>query len=391
MKCVEKYFSLYGSDPEHVDFCPYRISPLGAHVDHQGGHINGMAIDMGIHFAYSPEPDGSFELASVNFDGTVRFTRREIGEHAKGDWADHCRGAVSMLAENHEINVGLKGVIEGSFPIGGLSSSAGVIIVFMKALAKLNGITLSDRELIELAKAAENRYVGVACGKLDQSCEVLSKKDNILFLDCNDDTFELIPKSDKSNAYDIAVFFSGLERSLAGSAYNLRLDECRAAAYSLLEYAGLQRKAIAETRLRDVPRDAFEAYKNRLPEVFARRARHYFDEDERACLGAEAWRKGDIEEYGKLIFESGKSCIGLYECGCPELITMYGIMARTPGIYGGCFSGAGFKGSCMAFVEHERIEEVTEFVKREYIKAFPALEDKVVSAVCKSADGVGNN
>ncbi|MCR5829380.1 MAG: GHMP kinase [Lachnospiraceae bacterium] len=389
MRCVEKYIELYGCDPAHVDFCPYRISPLGAHVDHQGGHINGMAIDMGIHLAYSPEPDGSFELSSVNFDGKVRFTQQEIGEHARGDWADHCRGAVRMLAEKHEINIGLKGVLEGSFPIGGLSSSAGVIIVFMKAIAKLNNIALSDWELIELAKAAENRYVGVACGKLDQCCEVLSKKDSILFLDCDNDSYELIPKSGSSDAYDIAVFFSGLERSLASSAYNLRLDECRAAAYSLLEYAGLQRKTLAETRLRDVPRDAFDAYKGRLPEVFARRAQHFFDEDERAVLGAEAWRRGDIEEYGRLIFESGKSCIGLYECGCPELINMYGIMARTPGIYGGCFSGAGFKGSCMAFVEHGRTQEVTESVMREYIKAFPALKEKVVCAVCKSADGVG--
>lgn len=388
MNCTEKYTKLFGSEPEHTSFCPYRISPLGAHVDHQGGHINGLAIDMGIHFAYSAVPDGSFELASVNFDGTIRFTREEIGERARGDWADHCRGAVRMLAEKYPINVGIRGVIEGSFPIGGLSSSASVIIVFMKALAGLNGVTLGDWELIELAKAAENRYVGVSCGKLDQCCEVLSKKDNILFLDCSNDSYELIPKAAGMAEFDIAVFFSGLERSLAGSAYNLRLDECRAAAYSLLEFAGIERKSIAETILRSVPKDAFDAFESRLPEVFARRAHHFFNEDERAVLGAEAWRRGDIEEYGRLIFESGKSCIELYECGCPELITLYRIMADTHGIYGGCFSGAGFKGSCMALVRHDSIDSVTATVKEKYLKAFPALENKFTYAVCRSADGV---
>jgi len=399
MTCTDKFQQLFVATPEHTSFCPYRISPLGAHVDHQGGHINGLAIDMGIRFAYSAVEDGSFELASVNFDGTVRFTKEEIGDRARGDWADHCRGAVKMLAEKvledekndgkNPLPVGIKGVIEGSFPIGGLSSSAAVIIVFMKAVADLNGIVLSDRELIELAKAAENRYVGVSCGKLDQSCEVLSKKDNILFLDCNDDSFELIPQAPVVPEFDIVVFFSGLERSLASSAYNLRLDECRAAAYSLLEYAGIPRKAIAETKLRDVPRDAFESYRSRLPEVFARRAEHFYNEDERACRGAEAWRTGNIAEYGTLIFESGRSCIDLYECGCPELIKLYEIMHETRGIYGGCFSGAGFKGSCMAFTERARTAEVIETVTSAYLTAFPNLRGKIATAVCGSADGVG--
>ena len=403
MTCTDKFEQLFGSVPEHTDFCPYRISPLGAHVDHQGGHINGLAIDMGIRFAYSAVDDGSFELASVNFEGTVRFTQKEIGDRAHGDWADHCRGAIKILAEeviagrarvdgnndsNNPLPIGLKGVIEGNFPIGGLSSSAAVIIVFMKAVADLNGVSLSDRELIELAKAAENRYVGVSCGKLDQSCEVLSKKDHILFLDCNDDSFELIPQALSTPAFDIVVFFSGLERSLASSAYNLRLDECRAAAYSLLEYAGIPRKSIAETKLRDVPRDAFESYKNRLPEVFERRAEHFYNEDERACRGADLWRKGDIAGYGSLIFDSGRSCIDLYECGCPELIKLYEIMHETRGVYGGCFSGAGFKGSCMAFTESGRTADVIAAVTEAYLTAFPNLRGKIATAVCRSTDGV---
>ncbi len=388
MNCGDKFLELFGHEPEWVSFCPYRISPLGAHVDHQGGRINGMAIDMGIHLAYSPNDSCAVELASVNFDGKIRFLGAEIGERKEGDWADHCRGAMKMLAEKYVIRRGLRGVLEGDFSIGGLSSSAAVIIVFMKALAHLNGITIGDRELIETARAAENRYVGVACGKLDQSCEVLSKKNNVLFMDCYDDSYELIPEAENAVPYEIAIFFSGLERSLVSSAYNLRLDECKAAAYSLLEFAGLERKSISETMLRDVPREVFMRYRDRLPEVFAKRAEHFFNEDERACLGAEAWRRGDIEEYGRLIFESGKSCIELYECGCPELTGLYRIMEKTKGIYGGCFSGAGFKGSCMAFIDPARKDEIIRFVGDEYKKAFPAVAENFRAAVCRSSDGV---
>ncbi len=122
--------------------------------------------------------------------------------------------------------------------------------------------------------------------------------------------------------------------------------------------------------------------------MFARRAEHFYNEDERACRGAEAWRTGIIAEYGGLIFESGRSCIDLYECGCPELIKLYEIMHETRGIYGGCFSGAGFKGSCMAFTERARTAEVIETVTSAYLTAFPNLRGKIATAVCGSADGV---
>ena len=124
-------------------------------------------------------------------------------------------------------------------PQGGLSSSASVIICFLSALCKVNGIHLEPMEMILTAKAAENQYVGVSCGKLDQSCEVLSKKDHLLYLDTKDDSYELIPTSEKMKPYKVAIFFSGLERSLKNSKYNLRQDECKAAAYALMGFAGI--------------------------------------------------------------------------------------------------------------------------------------------------------
>ena len=388
MRCEEVFHDTYNRDPDGLAFCPYRISPLGAHIDHQYGKINGLALDKGIHIAYSPKHNGVVELKSLNFPKRAQFHVASIPDEKVGDWADHMRGAVKMLAEKYPLRMGLSAVIEGTLPVGGLSSSAAVIIAFLSALAKVNNITLGDWETIMMAKAAENKYVGVNCGKLDQSCEVLSRKDHLLYMDCKDDSYELIPLNPAMKPFKIAVLFSGLERSLATSAYNLRQDECKAAAYNLLAYAGMDYGKFIDTRLRDVPADVFETYKNRLPDNFRKRAMHYFSEIARAEAGAEAWRKGDLDEYGKLVFASGKSSVENYECGCPELITMYNIMTETDGIYGGRFSGAGFKGCCMALIDPNKAEEIERTVTDRYLKVYPGLTGKYSFHLCDSADGV---
>ena len=386
MRCEEVYFETYGKAPEAVAFCPYRISPLGAHIDHQWGKINGLAINKGIHIAYSRKENGVVELQSLNFPKRAQFHVNSIPDEKVGDWADHMRGAAKMLLVKYPLRYGISAVIEGTLPIGGLSSSAAVIIAFMSALAQVNRIHLDPWETIMMAKAAENKYVGVNCGKLDQSCEVLCQKDQLLYLDCADDSYQLIPWTGPK--FKIAVFFSGLERSLATSAYNLRQDECKAAAYSLLAHAGLEYGKFADTRLRDVPTPVFEQYKHLLPDNFRKRAEHYFSEYRRAEEGADAWRRGDLETYGKLIFQSGCSSIENYECGCPELITLYNIMTEAEGIYGGRFSGAGFKGCCMALVDPEKAEEVLQTVEERYLAVYPSLKGKYLGALCDSADGV---
>lgn len=388
MKASEKFFEIYHKEPEGVAFCPYRICPIGAHSDHQLGKITGFAIDKGIHIAYSPKNNGVIELNSLQFDKRAQFFANAVPEQKENDWADYLRGATLELSRKYPLSVGLSGVIEGSLPIGGLSSSAAVIIAFLSALCKVNGIKLSDRELIMTAMKAENSYVGVSCGKLDQSCEVYSKKNHLLYLDTKDDSFELIPQNPAMKPYKIAIFFSGVERTLAGSKFNMRVDEVRSAAYALKAYAGMEYGKFNETYLRDVPREIFEQYKDRLPENWKRRATHWYTEFERVEKGAEAWRRGDIEAFGWLSFESGESSIYSWETGSDELKALYEIMTRCDGIYGGRFSGAGFKGCCMALIDPAFAEKIEEKVTREYLAQFPQLEGKFSVYICDSADGV---
>ena len=173
MKSEERFKELYGREPADISFCPYRICPIGAHSDHNLGKITGLAIDKGIHIAYAPKHNGVVEVVSLQFPKRAQWHINSIPAQKQGDWADYLRGATMALEKNYNLGVGLCGVIEGSLPIGGLSSSAAVIISFLKALCKVNNITLQPQELIDIAYDAERNYVGVSVGKLDQSCEVL--------------------------------------------------------------------------------------------------------------------------------------------------------------------------------------------------------------------------
>ena len=389
MQCEQKFFEIYGRDADGISFSPYRICPIGAHSDHNLGKITGLAIDKGIHIAFGVKHNGVIEMSSLQFPKRAQWHIREIGEKT-GDWADYLRGATWALAKDHSLTVGLCGVIEGSLPIGGLSSSAAVILAFLDALAKVNGIKLAPQELIDIAFDAERNYMGINVGTLDQSCEVLSRKDHLLYLDCKDNRYELIPTSPAMKPYAIAIFFSGLEHSLAGSKYNMRVDELRAGIYALQAFSGFDYGKFNQANARDVSWNVYQAYKDRLPVQWAKRCEHWYTEFQRVEAGAEAWRRGDLEEYGRLSFESGWSSIHNWESGAPEQIRLYEIMRETVGIYGGRFSGAGFKGCCMALIDPDRAGQIQEEVERKYLAAYPEMKGRYSFHLCRSADGIAN-
>ncbi len=389
MLCEESFFKIYNRAPSGLSFSPYRICPIGAHSDHNLGKITGFAIDKGIHIAYNTKQNGVIEMTSLQFPKRAQWHIREIGEKT-GDWADYLRGATWALVKEYPLTVGLCGVIEGSLPIGGLSSSAAVILAFLDALCKVNHITLAPQELIDIAFDAEKNYVGVNVGTLDQSCEVLSRRDHLLYLDCRDNHYELIPAHPDMKPYQIAIFFSGLEHSLAGSKYNMRVDELRSGVYALQAFAGMEYGKFNQANARDVSWEIYQTYKHRLPEQWARRCEHWYTEFQRVEAGAEAWRRGDIEEYGRLSFASGWSSIHNWESGAPEQIKLYEIMTETDGIYGGRFSGAGFKGCCMALIDPAKADAIAEQVERKYLDAYPVMRGKYSFHLCHSADGIAN-
>ena len=388
MTRIELFKSKYERLPDGDAFCPYRVCPLGAHIDHQKGRVTGFAIDKGVHISYGTKQNGVVELVSLQFGKRAQWHVRCTPADKQGDWADYLRGATIALCEKYQLSRGICGVIDGDLPIGGLSSSAAVTIAFLSALCRVNDLKVSRSEIMQMALVAENEYVGVSCGKLDQSCEIYSKAGHLLYMNPADDTYELIPTNPNMKPYKIAVFFSGVERSLANTGYNSRVEECRVTAYTILCMEGNWNKRLDETFLSDVPYEVYLRHKEKLPENFIKRAEHWFGETRRVSEGVEAWRNGDLDTFGRLIFESGHSSIYNYEAGSPELIKLYEIMRETDGIYGGRFSGAGFKGCCIAFVDPEKSDEILRSVGEKYLAAFPELSDKYAATLCDSADGV---
>ena len=372
----------FKSQQTHTAFCPYRVCPLGAHIDHQHGIVTGFALDKGITITYSINDDGMCRVKSANMEGEKEFKVSHI-PHKIGDWADHMRGVIQILKRDYDITKGVTAYIEGSLPIGGLSSSAAVIIAFMSAICKANGIEMTKPDVIKYAMAVENKYVGVNCGKLDQSTEVYSQAGHLLYLDTEDDSYKLISPQNNMPDYEIGIFFSGVPRSLAGTAYNMRVDECKAAAYALMAFEGMEYHKFENTYLRDVPYEVFIRHKDKLPENWRKRAEHFYNEQSRVKRGAKLWEQGDLVGFGKLINESGKSSIESYETGSPELRLL-----ECEGVYGTRFSGAGFKGCCMALVDPKYKDEIKSYVTEKYLAKFPELRDNYEVHYCKTANGV---
>ena len=362
-------------DYKYHIFSPYRVCPLGAHVDHQHGLVTGFAIDKGVDLWFTPSEDGRVHLESMTFEGAVDFDVTQGTLVREKHWGDYARGAKYALKKRFALRYGIEGVIKGSLPVGGLSSSAAVLIAYVMAFAKANNIELEPMEVVRIASEAEREYIGLNNGILDQACIALGKKDGLLFLDCDSNEYRIIKRNPNMPEFEIGIFFSGLTRSLVNSDYNLRVYECKTAAWNVLAYTDQPLKPFDKTFLRDIPKATFEKCRIAMPARFARRAEHFYSEYRRVRQGVTAWESGNLKLFGKLSFDSCESSIHNYECGSPELIAIYDIMKTLPGVYGGRFSGAGFKGACVALVDPKCKEDIERELTRRYLEQFPEYEE----------------
>ena len=372
---------------QHHIFSPYRICPIGAHVDHQHGLVTGFAINKGVDLWFNVRNDGMVNLSSRTFEGEVHFDITAPSQVREHHWGDYARGAKFALRKRFELTKGIDGVLQGSLPVGGLSSSAAVLISYVMAFARANGITLQPFEVVQIASEAEREYIGLNNGILDQSCIALGKKNGLLFLDCDSNEYRIIKRHPDMPDFEIGIFFSGLTRSLVNSDYNLRVYECKTAAWNMLAYTDQPLKTFDKTFLRDIPKTTFEKTRIAMPARFARRAEHFYSEYRRVRQGVTAWETGNLKLFGKLSFDSCESSINNYECGSPELIAIYNIMRELPGVFGGRFSGAGFKGACIALTDPAHREEIEKQLTERYLEQFPEYEKTFLVSWVKPDDG----
>ena len=355
-------------------FSPYRVCPIGAHVDHQHGLVTGFAIDKGVDLFFDVREDTLVKLSSETFGGELEFDITVPAQVRQKQWGDYARGAKYALQKRFRLTRGIEGVIRGSLPVGGLSSSAAVLIAYVMAFARANGIDLQPFEVAQIASEAEREYIGLNNGLLDQACIALGRRDGLLFLDCDSNEYRVIARNPDMPPFEIGIFFSGLTRSLVNSDYNLRVFECKTAAWNMLAYMDQPLKPFDKTFLRDIPKAVFEKTRIAMPQRFARRAEHFYSEYRRVRQGVTAWETGNLKLFGKLCFDSCESSIHNYECGSPELIGIYEILRSLPGVYGGRFSGAGFKGAVIALVDPAHKEDVERELTRRYLEEFPEYE-----------------
>ncbi len=349
---------------------PLRICPLGAHIDHQLGVVTGMTIDQSLLMAFAPTTNSAVHLESEDFEPPISFTLDAVPPYAVRDWGNYIRGAVLALQQQHSLKHGLVGVVGGEMPIGGLSSSAAVTIAYLLALETVNEVDISAQENVEWVRFTENQYIGLNNGILDQSVILFSDHNHLTSIDCRTLDVEQVSGPLQPGDFEILVAYSGVTKVLVGTDYNDRVAECQEAVQLLLNYAG--RPPEIDPRLRYVDPQIFAEEGRRLPPRLWRRANHYFGEMQRVQDGLQAWQNGDLATFGRLTSESGESSIKYYECGSPQLITLYEILRDTPGVYGTRFSGAGFRGSCIALIDPARRETIAEAIHRRYPVEHPA-------------------
>ncbi len=385
---ITQFHTFYGENtPYKLVQSPLRICPLGAHIDHQHGLVTGMALDASVNMIYAPNQEGYVRTQSMDFPDEEYFPINHVPPMIPGFWGNYIRGAVLSLKQDYVLKYGLNAIISGKLPIGGLSSSAAVTTAYLLALCDVNGIRVAKEDLIRYSHWVETQFIGLNNGILDQSANILSQNDHLMFMDTQSGQYELIRKSPLMPEFEVVVAYSGLSKALIGTDYNNRVEESKVAAWILQDLADMKTTSLRETFLRDIDAASYQKLRLEIPGRFRRRADHFFSENQRVRHGIQAWKDGDLFQFGKLMLESGASSIHNYECGCPELITLYNILRDCPGVYGARFSGAGYRGCCIGLIDPHFKEVIKERIDQTYPQQHPEYQDTYKVHFCHTGDG----
>ncbi len=369
----------YGIHPRLMVRAPGRVNLIGEHTDYNDGFVFPAAIDRATYVAARPRDDNLVHIVALDLQEQDEFALdAPIERSAAHPWSNYIRGvAKGLLIAGHHLG-GANLLITSDVPRGsGLSSSAALEVATGYAFQLLNRLNILGEELALLAQGAENTFVGVQCGIMDQFISALGRQDHALLLDCRDLSYRPVPLPAHTQ---IVVCDSHMERSLAGSAYNQRRQECGEAVRILKQWYP------KITALRDVTIDQFHEHEADLPEPVRARARHVITENDRAERSAVALEAGDVAAFGKLMNESHISLRDDYEVSIPEMDTLVAAAQSVPGCYGSRLTGAGFGGCTVSLVEQSAVERFKAAVAAAYRDATGRA---TTIYVCRASDGVG--
>lgn len=376
----EAFYERFGRPPRLIARAPGRVNLLGAHVDYNEGWVLPAATEQAVWLAVAPAEEQLVTIKALDFGGQeTQFSPREPAardEDKSGTWADYPRAVCrALISEGHGVTP-IDAVFAGDVPIGaGVSSSAAVEVAFLTAWNHLGGLDLSGVTLASLGQKAENQYIGLASGIMDQYASVHGAEGHLVLLDCRTLEHELVPLPENCS---ILVADSGIRRELAGSEYNVRRAQCEEAVSVLASYVpGIR-------TLRDVsPRD-LELNAHHLPPILRRRAQHVVNECRRVLEGAERLKQGQVAAFGRFIDESHMSARDLYEVSIPELDVLAATAWQVDGCFGARLTGAGF-GGCVVILAQSHVEKRLRQALEEAYQRIFARTPTVFST--RAADG----
>lgn len=376
---LKKFKELYPESNNPKVFAgPGRVNIIGGHTDYNLGFVLPTAVDREILMVAQNRDDYLLKIFSLDYNDLKEVSLYDLKFDNEKRWANYLMGVFYFLKGSGFKLKGMNIVFSGDIPQGGgMSSSAALEVVTAYTARALQDLNLTDIDLIKLSQKAENKFVGVMCGIMDQFASTMSKKNHLIFLDCADLSFKLIPM--KFSDIKFVICDTKKERTLATSEYNKRRQQCSAAVEILKKYIpGIR-------ALRDVSIEDFERYKNKLPSPLNKRAEHVIYEIDRVKKVVEALGKNDLDCIGKLQRESQRSMRDLFEISCDELDIMVDLANSVRGVYGTRIIGGGFGGCTISLVKLEAIEDFKSKILSEY----PKKTGKIPEIwVCESSDGV---
>jgi UDPglucose--hexose-1-phosphate uridylyltransferase len=361
-------------------FAPGRVNLIGEHTDYNDGFVLPMAIEAGVVVAARPRATPEVRLHSADFRETSTFP---LGSPVQADparpWSNYLRGVVWAL-ERAGIRVeGMDLAFSGTLPQGaGLSSSAALEVATALAVQALTGFALERPRLAKLCQEAENEFVGVQCGIMDQFASLAARAGHALFLDCRSLAFEHVPLD--LGPHVIAICHSGVKHALVGSEYNRRRQECAAGVAVLgARFPGIR-------ALRDATPEQVEACRAELDPTVHRRCRHVVGENARVLASVEALRAGDLASFGLLMDASHASLRDDYQVSCPEVDLLVDLARRSPGVLGARITGGGFGGCTVNLVRRDALPHLQDEVLGEYQRRTGRQATLIASAAADAAE-----
>jgi len=377
---INKFIEYYGNSDQRPQlyFAPGRVNLIGEHTDYNRGYVLPCALTYGTYMLIRKNNDGVIRLKSENFSFKANVLPDAINEKHNTEWVNYPLGVMIQLLEFGYIPEGLDILYYGNIPNGaGLSSSASIEVVTAYALDHLFNLGLEKVDMVKLSQKAENEFIGVNCGIMDQFAVGMGKKDHAIFLDCGTLEYELVPLN--LGDYKIVIANTNKIRGLADSKYNERVEECQLAVNDL-------NKANSIVALGEMTYQEFIDSKHYIPDITVRkRAKHVVSENQRVLDAVNALKKNNLNLFGKLMNASHNSLRHDYEVTGLELDTLTELARNIDGVLGSRMTGAGFGGCTVNLVPADTVVDFIEKVGAGYFKSTGLNSEFYISDI---GDGV---